>query len=103
MLSCELSRKRLFARLLMGWRQEEDKINKAFVKQTMPLFEIWSNACDLNEVEREILRMKLFDESKPTEEEILDALKERYNYYYSDRQFRKHWRRIRKKIDSLIP
>ena len=69
----------------------------------MPLLEVWINACDLDEVEAEILRLKRFDESKPNEEEILAILQEKYGYYYCDRQLRRLWRKIQNKIDKIIP
>ena len=87
----------------MGGNGGDDKIRRAFVEKTMPLFDIWVAACELDKVEAEILRLKCFDESSPTEEEILAILQEKFNYYYSDRYFRKHWRKIQRKIQSIIP
>lgn len=80
-----------------------DKIRKAFVRETMPLFEVWVAACELDEIEAEILRLKRFDENDPNEEEILAILRDKFNYYYEGRQFRRHWRRIRRKIEKIIP
>lgn len=87
----------------MGGSSKDDKIRRAFVSATMPLLDVWIAACELDEIEAEILRLKCFDESSPTEEEILEILQRKYNYYYSDRYFRKHWKKIQLKIQSIIP
>lgn len=87
----------------MGGSCGDDKIKRAFVQKTMPLFDVWVAACELDAIEAEILRLKCFDENSPTEEEILAILQENFNYYYSDRYFRKHWRKIQRKIQSIIP
>lgn len=87
----------------MGGRSGDEKIKRAFVAMTMPLLDVWISACDLDDVEAEILRLKRFDDSSPTEDEILEILQEKFGYYYTERQFRRHWKRIQKKIESIIP
>ena len=76
--------------------ERDDKIRKAFIRETMPLLDVWSAACELDDIEKEILRLKYFDETNPTEDQILAILQDKFNYYYSDRHFRKHWRKIRR-------
>ena len=84
-------------------KRGESKIRKAFVREAMPLFDVWVSACELDEVEAEILRLKYFDESDPTEDAILEVLQEKFNFYYCERQFRRKWRKIQNKISKIIP
>ena len=80
-----------------------DKINKAFTEQVMPLFNVWVNACNLDVLEADILFYKMFDEHHYNEEQIIEILEEKHGYYYSDRAFRKLWRKTKRKVESLLP
>lgn len=87
----------------MAGGKQRGKIERAFTEQVMPLYDVWCKACHLDDVECEILRLKLFDENQPNEQEILDILGDKWHYYYSERAFRKHWRKIRRKIEGVLP
>ena len=80
-----------------------EKINKAFTEQVMPLFNVWVNACSLTDLEADILFYKMFDENHYNEQKIMEILEDKYGYYYSDRAFRKLWRKIKRKIEGLLP
>ena len=84
-------------------RLRKDKIEIAFRHNNMSLFEVWKNAANLNEVEAEILYQKKFSEECPTEEQIMEIIQQKFNYYCSDRAFRKLWHKVFKKIEKIIP
>ena len=88
---------------MVNERQRKDKIEVAFRENNMPLFKVWCEAAELNELESEVLFLKRFDERCLTEPEIIEILQKKFNYYYSDRAFRKFWYKIQKKIEKIIP
>ena len=84
-------------------RLRKDRIEIAFRQNSTPLFEVWSDAAKLSDLEKRILWLKKFDERCPTEDMIMEQLQQEFNYYCSDRAFRKMWHKIVKKIEKLMP
>lgn len=87
----------------MQEEQSIDKIDKEFKKHIRPLYEVWCEKANLNDVESEILYLKEFDDRKLNEIEQMDILREEFNYYYDLRTYQNHWKRIKKKIYKILP
>lgn len=77
--------------------QEDDKIKEFITNEIAPLFEIWSLNAKLGDVEKKVLYHKMFNPQKLSNAKIASILN------YSERQIRRIWRKVQRKIYKILP
>ena len=75
----------------------KDKISDLIIKEITPLYKIWIETANLNDIESKVLFHKLFNPNKPTETDIADILG------YEERTIRRIWKKVRNKIYKILP
>lgn len=75
----------------------KDKISDLIIKEITPLYKIWIETANLNDIESKVLFHKLFNPNKPTETDIADMLS------YEERTIRRIWKKVRNKIYKILP